>query len=91
MGWLRELDVVALASTARFQAGASTLENSVAPPLSGVLAQAWRALFVAWKGMLGSPGFPLLELWQTLALGCLNDCPGVVVAAANSLGPVDPS
>ena len=91
VGWLRVLGVVASVSVERSRAAASTLESSAAPPVIGVLALAWLVLFVAWTGILASPGSPLPELWRTSALGSPSDCPEVVVAAAGSLGPVDPS
>ena len=88
MVWSWLLGAVSSVSADRSQAAASTLESSVTPQVSGVLALKWRALFVAWKGMLDSPGFPLPELWQSSGLGSPSDWPEVVVAAAGSLDPV---
>ena len=47
VSWPRGLNVVASVSVERFRAAASTLESSAAPPVSGALALAWLALFVA--------------------------------------------
>ena len=53
---------MASASTAGPRAAVPTLKSSAASPVSGVLVLALRAclaLFMAWMGMLGSPGWSL--------------------------------
>ena len=78
--------MVALASTARSLTAASTLESSAAPPVSGVLALAWLVLFVAWTGILVSPGSPLPELWRTSALGSAAAMRGLGVPSSHASG-----